>query len=416
MSDMTATRIGSPVRLLTLAVLAGVWAVAAYLLWTRTVVPDGLHLGGVHERDLFGDTFIDRAEHYERFFYWLVLGQTVLTLVVFALYAWRGDGFTRESAAGPIGTAMLLAMLGFALVWLVTVPFEVLSLWWQRRHDQSHESYGEVIFGNWFLLGFQFLLLAVAVLIVVGLARLLPRLWWIPAAAAFIGLQILLAFTFPYLVPDTRKLQDPELRAAAARIAEEQGVHGVPIREQKVDTEDPNAFTAGLGPSRKVFIWSSMLTGEFSNEELKVVIAHEYGHQARRHIWKGIAWYALFTVPLAYLIAVVARRRGGMRDPRAMPLALLVFVVFNLVATPFHAAISRHMEAEADWMALRTTRDPDSMETLFRGFARHGLHDPSPPTVPYLFFEDHPTAVQRVAMAREWARLQRRPARPPAGS
>lgn len=412
---MTATRMGYPLRLATLAVLAAGWGVASYLLWTTTKVPDGLHLGGVSDRALFGDGFIGRAEHYERFFYWLILLQTVLTIAVFALYAWRGHRFAKESAAGPIGTAMLLAMLGFALVWLVTVPFEVLSLWWQRRYGQSHESYGTVIFGNWFLLGFKFLLLSVAVLIVVGLATWFPRNWWIPAAGVFVALQILLTFTFPYLVPNDHPLRDPELRAAATRIAEKEGVHGVPIRVEEVDTEDPNAFTAGLGPSRKVFIWSSLLNGEFTNKEVEVVIAHEYGHQARNHLWRGVAWYALFTVPLAYLIAVVARRRGGMRDPRAMPLALLVLVVFNLVATPFKAVISRHQEAEADWVALQTTRDPDAMETLFRGFARHGLHDPSPPTVPYLFFEDHPTTVQRIAMAREWTRLQRRD-RLPAGS
>ena len=94
-----------------------------------------------------------------------------------------------------------------------------------------------------------------------------------------------------------------------------------------------------------------------------------------------------------------------MREPAAMPLALLVFVIWGLVASPLQAAVSRHMEAEADWVALQTTRDPDAMETLFRDFANHGLHDPSPPTIPYLFFDDHPTEVQRIAMAREWERL-----------
>ena len=82
-----------------------------------------------------------------------MLGQTVATVVVFALYAWRGARFTRESAAGPIGTGMMLAMLGFGLAWLVTVPFEVLALWWQRRYDQSDESYGAVIFGGWLAAG-----------------------------------------------------------------------------------------------------------------------------------------------------------------------------------------------------------------------------------------------------------------------
>jgi Zn-dependent protease with chaperone function len=406
MSEMTATRMRHSLRLATLAAVAGAWAVAAFLLWDSTKVPGGLDLGDVTVSSLFGATFLHRAEHYEAFFYWLALGQTVVTVVVFALYAWRGAAFARESAAGPIGTAMLLAMLGFGLVWLVTVPFGVLSLWWQRRYDQSHESYGEVLYGGWVLLAVKFALLSFAVLVAVGLAKWLPRLWWIPASAIFIGLQVLLLFTTPYLVPDTNRLRNPRLEAAAARIAEQEGVKGVPIREEKVHTKDPNAFTTGLGPSRKVFVWSSMLDGRFTERQLEVVIAHEYGHQARNHLLKGLAWYALFTVPLAYLIAVAARRRGGMRQAAAIPLVLLVYVVFGLVVTPLKATISRHMEAEADWMALETTRDPSATQSLWRRVASTGLADPNPPTAPYLVFYDHPSLAQRVAMARAWEKRE----------
>jgi STE24 endopeptidase len=407
MSEMTATRMGHPLRLATLAALAGGWAAAAFALWSSTTVPDGLDLGGVPVRSLFGAVFLHRAEHYESFFYWLALGQTVVTVLVFALYAWRGAGFARESAAGPIGTAMLLAMLGFGLVWLVTVPFDVLSLWWQRRYDQSDESYPADHFGGWVLLAVEFALLCLAVLVAVGLAKWLPRLWWIPAAAVFVGLQVLLTFTTPYLIPDTHRLPDRRLEAAAARIAAAEGVKGVPIREEKVHTKDPNAFTTGLGPSRKVFVWSSMLDGRFTERQLEVVVAHEYGHQARNHLLKGIAWYALFTVPLAYLIAVAARRRGGMREAAAIPLVLLVYVLFGLVTTPVKASVSRHMEAEADWMALQTTRAPRVTETLWRRIATTGLSDPDPPTVPYVVFYDHPSLAQRVAMARAWAKRER---------
>ncbi len=372
-------------------------------------MPDGLDLGGVPVRALFGATFLHRAEHYESFFYWLALGQTAVTVVVFVLYAWRGVGFARESAAGPIGTAMLLAMLGVGLVWLVTVPFDVLSLWWQRRYDRATESYAEALFGDWVLLAVKFALLSFAVLVAVGLAKWLPRLWWIPASAVFIGLQVLLVIVTPYLVPDTHRLRNQRLEAAAARIAEKEGVADIPIREQKVHTKDPNAFTSGLGPSRRVFVWSSMLDGRFTERQLEVVVAHEYGHQARNHLLKGIAWYALFTVPLAYLLALAAGRRGGMRAAAAIPLVLLVYVLFGLVTTPIKAAVSRHLEAEADWMALQTTTDPRAAEKLFERFALTGLTDPSPPTAPYLVFWDHPTLAQRVAMARAWKQMESTP-------
>ena len=68
MSEMTATRMGHPLRLATLAVVAGAWAAAAFFLWDSTKVPGGLDLGDVPVRSLFGPTFLHRAEHYEAFF------------------------------------------------------------------------------------------------------------------------------------------------------------------------------------------------------------------------------------------------------------------------------------------------------------------------------------------------------------
>ena len=155
--------------------LAGGWAAAAFFLWSRTRVPGGLHIGGLSERPFFAPSFLRRAEHYERFGYYLWLGQTLTTLVAFAFYAWRGPRFARDSAAGPIGTGMLLAMLGFALVWLVSVPFSIVSLWWDRRYGQSHESYAAVVFGGWLALTAEFLFLSFSVLIVVGLAKWFRR-------------------------------------------------------------------------------------------------------------------------------------------------------------------------------------------------------------------------------------------------
>ncbi len=412
---MTATRMGLQVRLATLTALGGCWAAAAFFLWSSTRVPGGLHLSGLSEHRLFSASFLHRSEHYELFAYWLSLGQTAATLVVFVLYAWRGARFARDSAAGPIGTGMLLAMLGFALVWLVSVPFTILALWWDRRYHQSHEGYAAVVFGGWLALIAEFLFLSLSVLIVVGLAKWFRDTWWIPGAAVFAGLAALFTFVSPYLVGDTHRLRDPQLSAAAARIADAEGVHGVPVRVQTVHTKDVNAFTTGIGPTRRVYLWSSLLDGRFTNREIEVVLAHEYGHQSRNHLLKGIAWYALFAFPGTYLIARAVRRRGGMREAAAVPLALLVLVVLDVVALPFQNAISRHMEAEADWMALQTTRDPTAMEAFFRGLATTGLDDPSPPTAAYLAFDDHPTVMQRIAMARAWAAREKATSAAPEG-
>src|SRR5438552_16743147 len=100
----------------------------------------------------------------------------------------------RGSAAGPIGTGFLLGMLGLALVWLAQLPFGVVDLWWARRHDVVHIGYVEWLVDDFFGLGGEFLYLCLALLIVMGLARLVRQAWWIPGSLAFVPLAGLVAF------------------------------------------------------------------------------------------------------------------------------------------------------------------------------------------------------------------------------
>jgi STE24 endopeptidase len=60
--------------------------------------------------------------------------------------------------------------------------------------------------------------------------------------------------------------------------------------------------------------------------------------------------------------------------------------------------VSRHEEAEADFSALKATRDTTAARNLFVGLARTSHADPDPPWWSYVLFADHPTIVQRVAM------------------
>jgi len=393
---------GGLVALVVLLAAAAAWVVVALLLW-RTRVPSDLTLPHLDERDYFTAAELRDAHEYERVVRLLLLGSLATTLVVLALYAWRGARFLRESAAGPIGSGMLLAMLGLALVWLSLLPFGLLELWWQRRHGLSEAGYGDLVVGGWLALGGEFVGLSLAILIVMGFARLLPRFWWIPGAAVFVGISALGAFVYPYLGAGDR-LEDPTLLAAADRLEREDRLPDIRIDVATVSTETtaPNAEAAGMGPSRRIILWDTILDGRFADDQVVVVIAHELGHHASEHIPKGVAWYALFAFPGAWLIARTTRRRGGMREPAAVPLALLVFVGLQIVALPAFTAIGRHMEAEADWVALETTDDPDAARELFEGFSTSLLAEPDPPAWTKAFVETHPTILERIAMVEAW--------------
>jgi STE24 endopeptidase len=381
-----------------------VWAAAAWLL-ADTNVPDDLRLPHVDPAGLVDPATLARAERYERFRRWDFVASQLVLFGVLAVYARHGARFVRESAAGRIGTGMLLGMLGLGFVWLAELPFRLAAIWWERRYDMTDAGYLEALFANWAQLGAEFLSVSLALALVMALAGRFRRRWWLAAAPAFVAIGALFAFVYPYLTTGAKPLRDPQLAAAVKSYEQREGVEGIPVRVEKVSdtTKAPNAYAVGFGPSRSVYLWDTLLDGRFSDDEVKVVIAHELGHHSRNHIPKGLAWYALLAFPGAWLIAIATRRRGGMAEPTAVPLGLLVVVALQFAAMPLENAVSRRMEAEADWVALEVSRDPSAAEGLFAGFTKHALAEPSPPRWERVLLGSHPAIVDRVAMARAWA-------------
>ena len=390
-------------RLALFAALAACWALVAWLL-SGSVVPDDLALPRVDVDAVFGERLVERAERYERFHYanW-ALAQIVL-LVTLVVYARRGAAFARESAAGPIGTGMFIGMVGLAIVWLTQLPFSVAALWWERRHGVSEMGYLEALFGGWLELGGTFVAVCIALLVVMALARWVGSWWWIPGAVVFALIAAVFVFVGPYLTPGLERPEDPELIRTYERFERAQGVD-VPLRVEEVsgDTSQANAYAFGMGPSSRIVLWDTLLDGRFSDGEVGVVLAHELAHHSSHHIPEAIGWFALFALPGALVLVLATRRRGGMGEPAAVPLALLVVAVLQLALAPAQNLVSRAIEGEADWKALQTTRDPASARGLFREFADTSLGDPSPPTWAYVLLQTHPTLAQRVAMANAWA-------------
>ena len=378
-------------RLPLLAVLAAAWAVAAWLLWQSSL--PAYHLPPLDSRTLFSPQVLHRADDYSDGARLLWLGNVVAELVVLGVYAIYGIRFARESAAGPIGTGMLLGMLGFGLVWAAQLPVAVLSVWWRHRYGLDG-SYVQATIGNWLALAGAFLFLSFALAIVMGLARRIGRWWWLAAAPFFIGLAILFAFVTPWLLGG-RAYHAPYVQ----RLERVEHVQHVPVRVLD-GFDEPNAFATGLGVSRRVFLWRPIVVPPFTPRMDEFVLAHELAHLAHNHIWKSLAWYALFAFPGAYLIALATRRRGGMGVPEAVPLAIFVLVVLQLLQLPLQNVISRHLEAEADWSALRATHDPAAGRRLFELFGSETLEDPSPPWWDYVLLENHPTLLQRIEMTQ----------------
>jgi STE24 endopeptidase len=400
---LAARPLRSAAALLALAALATAWVLAAHALW-RSSVPGALHLPHVDPHSYFSSAFLRHSASFERFLLIDALLAEATLLVVLWLYARRGHRLMRESAAGRIGTGMLLGMLGFAVLWLAEVPFRLAAVWWERKHGISHQGYVEALLTSFLSLGGTFLFVSLALLVTMAIAGVLQRWWWAVAAPIFAALALLSVFLSVYLIPKNHPLRREPIAADVQRLARVEGIPGTKadVQEVKRQTTAPNAEAVGFGSTRRVILWDTLLDGRFGRREVDVVAAHELGHLSHHHTLEGVGWLALFLLPATALVAVFTRRRGGLAQPEAVPVALFVFVVLQLLATPLMNVVSRREEAEADWAALQATHDPAAARSLFRRLATASHSNPDPPSWSYVLYENHPTIVQRIAMVDAW--------------
>nr|MDQ3726538.1 M48 family metalloprotease [Actinomycetota bacterium] len=386
-------------------VLAGaaLWAWAAIALWNSTELP-ALDLPQLDPDDYFSESFLDRSASYERFLAIVGLLASLTLVAVLAVYAQRCRRLVRESAAGRVGTGMLLAMLGFAVVWIAQAPFGVAALWWERRHDVSEQDYVTYLLESFIGLGSAFVFLCAGVGILMGLAGVMRRWWWLAAAPAFLGLALLFAFVTPYMIPSTSPVRSSTLQAEARALERIQGIEEPRLRVYDADrfSDAPNAAAAGFGPTSTVILWDTLLDDDFDRPEVRFVLAHEIAHLAHHDTLKRVGWLALFLIPALALMALLTRRRGGLAQPEAVPLALLVLIALQFLTTPFFNLTSRRQEASADWAALEATRDPTATKAVMRQLATKSLSDPDPPFWMAGLYGAHPSIMQRIEMADAW--------------
>lgn len=243
-----------------------------------------------------------------------------------------------------------------------------------------------------------------------GLERRFGHRWWLPGSV----LVVLVGAGFLYAGPvvldpifnSFKPLPQGELRSDVLRLADRAGVKVGQVYEMDASrrTTASNAYVTGLGSTKRVVIYDNLIR-DFTPAETRLVVAHELGHVHYADVPHGLL-YLLLVAPFGvFAVARLTERWAGEDRRRWVPALALALGVVSTTVTTVSNQVSRRVEARADAYALQLS-GAGSAEP-FIGFQRKitvkNLGDPDPPGWLHWLLGTHPTAVERIGIAKAYA-------------
>ena len=370
-------------------------------------------------QEVFSPEQIERARRYHRPVYLVRVLGIVLGLLVLGLLSFSGLGDALYELVDGLpwwAAALVFSALVVIVQSLVGTP---LAFWrgylHERRWGFSTQTVRAWAVDRLKSLAIAIVLTAVPLFALIASVHAFPRWWPLVAAVGAALFVLVIGFIAPVVLEPVFNRFEPlpdkaladELRALADRA-------GVPVRDVLVAdasrrTRKHNAYVSGLGKTRRVVLWDTLLErGEPG--EIKLVVAHELGHRRYRHVAR---WTAISMVSVAAFVVLLwllfqwdalldAIGASGPGDPRVIPFVLFLGAVLELVFQPLALALSRRWERVSDRFSLDLTGDAEAYQRTHRLLALENLGDLSPPRAAYLFFASHPTARERLALGRSW--------------
>ncbi len=239
----------------------------------------------------------------------------------------------------------------------------------------------------------------------VALTRRYPRRWWLPASAGSVLFGAVLAALAPVVLDpvfnDFTPLPEGQTRSDVLELARAAGVNVGEVYSVDASrrTTAANAYVAGLGPTKRVVLFDTLLD-RYSRDEIRVVVAHELAHVRNRDVPRGVL-YAALVAPAA---ALAVQRLSWELSPErgtagALPALALASAAVGAPTGLIGNRLSRAIERRSDTYSLVLTDAPDAFISFERAIAVQNVADLEPPRWLTSLLATHPPTAERIGSA-----------------
>jgi STE24 endopeptidase len=246
---------------------------------------------------------------------------------------------------------------------------------------------------------------------VVAVTQRYPRRWWLPASVGSVLFGGALATVAPVVLDplfnDFTPLPEGETRSDVLELARAAGVKVGEVYSVDASrrTTAANAYVAGLGPTKRVVLFDTMLD-RYTRDEIRVVVAHELAHVRNRDVIRGVAFAALVapaaTLAVQQLSWKLSPERG---TPGALPALALAAAAVGAATGLIGNRLSRAIERRSDDYSLTLTGAPEAFISFERAIAIQNVADLDPPKWVTSLLATHPATAERIATAVSYSSM-----------
>ncbi|WP_225446478.1 M48 family metallopeptidase [Paenibacillus rhizovicinus] len=243
--------------------------------------------------------------------------------------------------------------------------------------------------------------------------------WWLKLWLISVPFTVFMMYVEPVVIdPLYNKfttLSDPKLEAKILDLAAKADIPADHVYEVNMSkkTNAINAYVTGIGPSLRIVLWDTTLK-QLTEPEILLIMAHEMGHYAMHHLeWSavGAVGSSLVVICIGGWIYIWSIRRWGeawgirsRSDVTALPLLLLIMAVLSIASLPISNAVSRNAESSADAYAMKLLNSSEGEVSMQQKTGVITLSDVNPPLLVRWFRDDHPSDMERIIAAMDFAK------------
>jgi STE24 endopeptidase len=324
----------------------------------------------------------------------------------------------RDLAAALTKKWFLMAMLYIIFFTLATTVLE-FPLDYYAGYVVPHQfDLSDQSLGAWFADEGKGLAIGLVLSALIGALALLGirkfKRWWLVLWVGTIPIILLIVVIQPVILDPVfnkfEPLKNQQLKQELLTLASRAGIDGGRVYQvdKSKQTKTMNAYVNGIGPTKRIVMWDTLLA-KMTDEEVLAVMGHEMGHYVMWHMWKGLAFFLALALGI-YYVGQGAHDRGiarwgakwgvtGPGDPASVPWLLLIISVIGFLLSPVTSSFSRHLEHNADMFSLELTHFNEPMARAFVKLSEDSKADPDPSPFIEFWRYSHPPIAKRIDFA-----------------